>query len=52
MRPRLGWGASNENTELIYENMIDALTEKTEGGNIRFTINNQTNLGITIYRSL
>jgi len=52
MRPRLGWGSSNENQERIYENMIDALTEQTSGANIRLSFNDQTNLGFTFYRSL
>jgi len=52
MKPRLGWGASNENQDRIYENMVDALTERTEGGNIRVSINDQTNFGITFYKSL
>ena len=52
MRPRLGWGSTNENQDRIYENMIDALTEKTEGGNIRLTIDKHTRFGLTWYKSL
>ena len=52
MRPRLGWGSTNENQELIYENMIDALTEQTSGMNLRLSFNDRTNLGFTFYRSL
>ena len=52
MRPRLGWGSTNENQDRINENMVDALIEKTEGANIRFTINNHTRLGFTWYKSL
>ena len=52
MKPRLGWGSSNENQERIYENMLDALTEQTSGANIRLSFNDRTNLGIAFYRSL
>jgi len=52
MRPRLGWGSTNENQDRINENMVNALIEKTEGANIRFTINNHTRLGFTWYKSL
>ena len=52
MKPRLGWGSSNENQEKIYVNMLDALTEQTSGINLRLSFNDQTNLGITFYRSL
>ena len=48
----MGWGSTNENQDRINENMVDALIEKTEGANIRFTINNHTRLGFTWYKSL
>ena len=51
MRPRLGFGYNNSEL-FVYENMIDALTEKTLGVNLRFSINEGTNLGFTHYESL
>jgi len=50
MRPRLGLGYSEGN--FVYENMIDALKERTFGGNFRFSINEGTNIGATYYESL
>ena len=52
MRPRLGFGIDNNNQQFIYENMIDAVTERTLGGNLRISINEGTNVGFTFYESL
>ena len=53
MRPRLGLGYNNnQEYNFIYEDMIDAITERTFGGNFRFSINEGTNIGITYYESL
>ena len=51
MRPRLGLGEYN-NQEDAYGNMLDALTERTFGLNLRLSINEGTNIGLTYYESL
>ena len=55
MTPRLGWGWNIDSTGSnfkIYDNMLDAVTEVTYGGNFRVTPVTGTNFGITLYESL
>ena len=51
LSPRYGFGLYN-NPENIHGNMIDAVTEVTWGGNLRYSPIIGTNIGITIYESL
>ena len=55
MSPRLGWGWYNDSENpKIYDNMLDAVTEVTYGGNIRFSHPEVlgTHFGLTFYESL
>ena len=51
MRPRLGYGYSDNENDKIHENMINSVEERTLGGNFRYFIDDSFNFGFTLYES-
>ncbi len=51
MQPRYEFGLTND-TNIVFESMIDAVTELTWGGHLRYSPINEVNLGFSFYESL